>query len=87
MQFSKDDTLDSSGVNTPHSVWITAQVTSCEALIMTRAVVFWRTAAFITDISVFIKDRLRWLSFMFCWVNLGVLFYPPGQWREQIGAK
>lgn len=77
MQFSKDDTFDSSGVNTPHSVWITAQVTSCDAWsLLTRADVFWRTAVFITDISGFSKDRLCWLSFMFCWVNCGCYNIP-----------
>lgn len=40
MRFSKKDTLDSSGMKTPHSVWI-AQVTSWEAVVMAQAIGFW----------------------------------------------
>ena len=57
-------------MNTRHSVWITAQSLSCEAVVMSKAIIFWRTDFLIIDISVFSKDRLCWLSFKACWVNL-----------------
>ena len=35
-----------------------------------KAILFWRTAFLIRDISGFSKDRLSWLSFKAYWVNL-----------------
>ena len=43
-----------------------AQAHPCEAVIMSKAVLFWRTAFLIRDISVFSKDRLYQLSFKAC---------------------
>lgn len=45
-------------MNTQHSVWIVALVPPCEAVILSKAVLVWRTAFLIRDISVFGKDRL-----------------------------
>ena len=56
-------------MNTEHSVWIMAQVPPCKAVIMSKAILFWRTAFLIRDIIVFIKDRLRCLSFKVCCMN------------------
>ena len=37
---------------------------------MSKAILFWRTAFLIRDVSVFSKGRLCWLkSFEACWVN------------------
>ena len=47
-----------------------AQVPPCEAVIMSKAIVSWRTAFLIRGILVFSKDRLCQLSFKVCWVNL-----------------
>lgn len=40
------------------------------AVIMSKAIQFWRAAFLIRDISVFSKDRLCWFSFKACWVDL-----------------
>lgn len=56
-------------MNIQPSVWIMAQVLH-DAVIMFKAILFWRIAFFIRDMSVFSKDRLCWLSFKGCWVNL-----------------
>lgn len=37
---------------------------------MFKAILFWRTAFIIRDISVSSKDRLYWLPFKACWMNL-----------------
>lgn len=57
-------------MNTQHSVWITVQVSPCEAGRMSKSILFWRTAFLIRDISEFSKDRLCWLSLKVCLVNL-----------------
>lgn len=68
--FSKDGALvDSSDTNIEHSVWIMAQVLPCEAVIISKAILFWRAAFVIRDVSVFCKDRLYWLPFTVGWVN------------------
>lgn len=55
---------------TQHSAWIMAQVPPCQAVVMSKAILFWRTAVFFGDISVFTKDRLCRLSLKPCWVKL-----------------
>lgn len=57
-------------MNTWHSVWITVQVSPYEGVIMSKSILFWRTAFLIGDISVFRKDRLCRLSLKACLVNL-----------------
>lgn len=67
--FNKQGTLaESSGMNTT-SFLGNVQVSPCEAGIMSKAIIFWRTVFLIRDISVFSKDRLCQLSFK-TWVNL-----------------
>lgn len=70
MWFNNNHTLaDSSRMNTQHSAQIMAEVPPCEAVLMSKAILFWKTAFLIRDISVFSKDRLCRLSFKACWVN------------------
>lgn len=67
---SKDGTLaDSSGTDIERSVWIMAQVLPCEAVVMSKGVLFWRAALVTRGVSVFCKDRLCWLPFTVCRVN------------------
>lgn len=47
-----------------------AQVTLGEAIIMSKAILFRKTAFPIRDVSVFSKDRLCQPLFRTCWVNL-----------------
>lgn len=44
-----DILADSSGMNAKQSVLIMAQVPPCEAVIMSKAILFWRTAFLIFD--------------------------------------
>lgn len=70
MRFNNNHVLaDSSDINTQHSAQIMAEVPPCEAVIMSKAILFWRIALLVRDISVFSKDRLCRLSFKACWVN------------------
>ena len=58
-------------MNVEHFVWTKVQVPLYESVIMSKVILFWRTALLTRDISVFRrKDRLCWLSFKACWVNL-----------------
>lgn len=57
-------------MNTQHSVWIMAQVPPSEAKIISKAILFWRTALPTRAIAIFSKDKVCWLSFNACWVNL-----------------
>lgn len=56
-------------MNTQYSAWIMAQVPPYEAVIMFKAILFYKAAFLTGDISVFSKDRLCSLSFKACWVN------------------
>lgn len=67
---SCDDTLADSSAMNIHPVWIMAQVPPGRVVIMTKTILFRRTVFLIKDILVFSKDRLCWLSFKSCWVNL-----------------
>ena len=58
-------------MNIHHSVWRMAQVPLFEAIIMSKAILFWRIVFLTRDVSVFGKDRLSRLSFKACWVNVG----------------
>ena len=47
-----------------------AQVLSCEAVVASKAILFWRTAFLIIAISMFSRDRLYQLSCKPCQVDL-----------------
>lgn len=49
-------------MNTQYSVWIMAQVSPSETVLMSKCIVFQRTAFLIKGISVFSKDKLCGLS-------------------------
>lgn len=48
---------------------MTAQVLPWEAAKMSKAILLWRTAFLMKDISVYNKDKLHQLSFSTCWLN------------------
>lgn len=55
----KEDILaDSSGIKTQHSLWTIVQLALFEVVMISRSILFYRTAFLISNISVFNKDRL-----------------------------
>lgn len=58
---------DSSGVSM--TVGTAAQMPPCEAATMSKAILSWKTAFLVKDISVFSQERFRWLSSKTYWAN------------------
>ena len=71
MCFSRDDTLkDSSGIKIQHSIWMIVHVPHWDAVIIFKAILFWRTDFLIKGILVFNKAVPAWLQLGAYWVNL-----------------
>ena len=69
MWMNKDVTV-SSGMNTQHSVWIMSQAPPFKEVVNPSPPYFRSQLFSLETFFVFSKDRLYWLPFKFCGVNL-----------------